>query len=388
MKIKSIEVLNDGMESEEANKLWDQIVGFAAYSFNASHSVEYTLISYICMYLKEKFPAEYYCGLLSVVEASKRSPILTEMTERGIKIMTPDINHSEDVFVPFGESAIICPFSAIKGVSETASKAIMLAREAGPFESKEDFVSRVEKRKCNSRVVGFLDDVGAFAEIEGQVPADDQSRRKDQVRLLEGLISEAVIITRNTDLSEQQGLALVQTIKDMREHVFESIGAKQSCPKPMIKDMPKMVIVLDAPSRNEEANDEMGHGAAAGFINLAMTRAGMPFKKAYVTSLYKVVKPKAGYSNEFKSEVSGFLDRELDVIRPKLIVAMGQDAAKYLIPNIPGKVADSEGRVFYDAERDCNILVGMNPNRVIYDESKQVIVDEIMAKAVAMVEDV
>ena len=68
MKIKSITSLDDGMNIDRAAMLWENIEGFAAYSFNKSHSVEYTLISWITMWLKVYYPAEFYAAAMTVIE--------------------------------------------------------------------------------------------------------------------------------------------------------------------------------------------------------------------------------------------------------------------------------------------------------------------------------
>jgi DNA polymerase-3 subunit alpha len=65
MKIKTAEILNDGMTLEGAEHLFDQIEKFAAYSFNLSHSVSYSILSYQSMWLKQRYPAEFYAASLT-----------------------------------------------------------------------------------------------------------------------------------------------------------------------------------------------------------------------------------------------------------------------------------------------------------------------------------
>ena len=47
---------HSGMSESGVNKLWDDIVKFAAYSFNKSHAAAYALISYRTAYLKRYYP--------------------------------------------------------------------------------------------------------------------------------------------------------------------------------------------------------------------------------------------------------------------------------------------------------------------------------------------
>ena len=52
-----------GYDPETSNKIYDYIVKFAAYGFNKSHSVAYSMISYQMAYLKRK----YYKYFMSVL---------------------------------------------------------------------------------------------------------------------------------------------------------------------------------------------------------------------------------------------------------------------------------------------------------------------------------
>ncbi len=45
MKIKSLNILNDGLEESVAERIWEQTEANANYQFNKSHSVEYSIIS-------------------------------------------------------------------------------------------------------------------------------------------------------------------------------------------------------------------------------------------------------------------------------------------------------------------------------------------------------
>lgn len=386
MKVKSVKVLNDGMEETAAIEFWKQIEGFAQYSFNAAHSCAYTIISYISMYLKTYYPAEYYSGLLTIEKVEKRAAILKDMSEQGISLVMPDVNHSTDCFTPIDAKTVTCPFASVKGVSNVATKAIIAARENGPFKSKEDFLNRVVKKSCNSAVVDKLDRVGAFAGIEKSQPsANDKSRLRDQVELMEGLIIDAVPITRETRITEESANELVKAISDCRAHHFCGGDEEYSIPKPTIEGSLKFVIVVDSPSRDEESQDQMGYGKGAEFIIESLEKADASMQDVYLTSLYKIVKPKAGYSTAFKAEVTQFVDMEMQALKPKLIVALGQESAKHFVPDMPGKVTDNEGRVFYDAKNDWNVLIGMNPNRIIYDANKQEVLDGIIQKAVSLI---
>ena len=55
------------MSKEDAEKLFNQILAFASYCFNRSHSAAYAFVAYQTAYLKCHYPVEYLSALLSSV---------------------------------------------------------------------------------------------------------------------------------------------------------------------------------------------------------------------------------------------------------------------------------------------------------------------------------
>jgi len=156
-----------GIAPDKAGAVFDLMAQFAGYGFNKSHSAAYAVIAYQTAYLKAHFPVEYMCALMTS-EAQDTEKIIwyiNHCREAGIAIRPPDVNESRLGFHPVGD-AIRFGLSAIKGVGESAVEAVLAAREAGPFESVDDFLSRVDLRRVNRRVVECLVKAGAFDSLE------------------------------------------------------------------------------------------------------------------------------------------------------------------------------------------------------------------------------
>lgn len=156
-----------GMSEADVDKLWDDIVKFAAYSFNKSHAAAYALISYRTAYLKKYYPVEFYAATISsaVGNPEKLAFYLEAARSEGIKILHPDINASDELFSVEerdGEKVIRVGLSGIKNVGEEALARIM---EARPYSSYQDFVNRVDLSKVNKRVCHNLIAVGCFDEL-------------------------------------------------------------------------------------------------------------------------------------------------------------------------------------------------------------------------------
>lgn len=377
-------VSKHGVTAEFAGEIFDQIEKFAGYGFNKSHASAYALISYICMYLKVYYPAEFFCGLLTILKDSDRKAVaLADMKRVGITLLPPDINDSSDVFEPLNATTILMPFTAIKGVSNNTANAITEARKTGRFTSIADLEARVEKRKCNSRHRELLDKVGAFARIEpGQLPATDHTRRRDHVELLQGLTDEAVIIDREglvlDHFTVPQLTELVQAWRDCDRCSLSGLCH----PKPWIKGPARVMMVVDGVSWKEEGADEMAHGSYINSLEQSLDQIGLSMKDVYLTSLIKSPKPEdtKKWDNKTLSECPVWLDKEIELLRPPVVVILGTLAFKHFVKDAKNGLNDHTGRVIYDRARDTNLLVGINPNAIHFDSSKQQILDEVIAK--------
>jgi DNA polymerase-3 subunit alpha len=156
-----------GMQERDIDKLWDDIVKFASYSFNKSHAAAYALISYRTAYLKMHYPVEFYAATISssVGDPDKLSFYLNAAREEGISILPPDINSSQESFNVEkidGEKVIRVGLKGIKNVGDEALKSII---ENRPYKNYQDFINKVDLSKVNKRVCHNLISVGCFDEL-------------------------------------------------------------------------------------------------------------------------------------------------------------------------------------------------------------------------------
>jgi DNA polymerase-3 subunit alpha len=147
-----------------ARQLWDDMEKSQDYSFNKSHAACYALIAYRTAWLRANHPCEYMAALISSVMNTKdRVPFyVNACNELGIEVLPPDVNESQVDFAVV-DGKIRFGLNAVKGVGETAARAIIAARaEGGPFESIWDFTERVDPSVANKRVVEALVKCGAL----------------------------------------------------------------------------------------------------------------------------------------------------------------------------------------------------------------------------------
>ncbi len=147
-----------------ANKIFDQIVKFAGYGFNKSHSAAYALISYQTAYLKAHYPVEFMASLLTSEKDNTDKVVvyINECKRMGINVLPPDINESFSNFTVVGKE-IRFGLAAIKNVGVQAIGSITETRDKEePFRSLYDFCEKVDLRVVNRRVIESLIKCGAF----------------------------------------------------------------------------------------------------------------------------------------------------------------------------------------------------------------------------------
>ncbi len=156
--------VNNGVEREKAEKIFDLIEFFSGYGFNKSHSAAYALVSYRTAYLKANYPLEFMAALLTSEfnNTDKLVEYLKDARAMGIEILPPDVNKSEYGFSVEGEK-IRFGLGGIKNVGGAAIEEILREREEnGLYQGLEDFCMRVNGKKVNRKVIEALIKAGAM----------------------------------------------------------------------------------------------------------------------------------------------------------------------------------------------------------------------------------
>lgn len=160
----------NGVKRAVAEDLFDQMVKFAEYCFNKSHSTAYAYVTYQTAYLKGNYPVEYMAALLTANsdDQDKVKKYIANCLSSGIEVEPPDINRSEVEFTPLtpGERKIIFGLSAVRNLGEGAVACILAARnKGGAFKSLADLCDRVDLRSVNSRALESLIKCGALDKL-------------------------------------------------------------------------------------------------------------------------------------------------------------------------------------------------------------------------------
>ena len=140
--------LENNVEGKTANGIWDDILKFADYGFNKSHSIAYAVLTARTAYLKAHYTAEYLSACMSnEKDMDKIKPILAECKRKGIKVVPPCINKGGIKFNAH-KGIIYYGIKAVNGIGVSILEPIISEREAnGEFDSFFDFWTRCRPNK-------------------------------------------------------------------------------------------------------------------------------------------------------------------------------------------------------------------------------------------------
>lgn len=159
-RVEFVEGASKHISERAAENLWKTFEAHAGYSFNRSHAVAYSMISYWSAWFKRYYPLEYMTALLrNEGDKDKVTDYLIEAKRLGIKVLLPNINKSQENFSIEGDG-IRFGLGNVKYISEATAKPIIAKR---PYKSLADLENaQFEKGSgINSRQVNALKVIGA-----------------------------------------------------------------------------------------------------------------------------------------------------------------------------------------------------------------------------------
>lgn len=159
---------------EGARDLWHDFEAHAGYSFNKSHAVAYSTLSYWTAWLKYHYPIEFMFALLkNEKDKDARTEYLIEAKRMNIPVRLPHVNESDIDFKIEGKG-IRFGLSAIKFVSDNIASKYIAARPFKSYKEVEEFTFG-KGNGVNSRALSSMRLIGATA-------FDDNPANQDEIR--------------------------------------------------------------------------------------------------------------------------------------------------------------------------------------------------------------
>jgi DNA polymerase-3 subunit alpha len=157
-----------------AVELWQDFEAHAGYSFNKSHAVAYSTLSYWTAWLKTHYPLEFMFAMLkNEKDKDARTEYLIEAKRMGISVRLPHINDSDADFKIEGKG-IRFGLTAIKYISDNIASKYLAGRPFKSYKELEQFTT-TKGNGVNSRALQALRVVGAAT-------FEDNPRNDDDIR--------------------------------------------------------------------------------------------------------------------------------------------------------------------------------------------------------------
>jgi error-prone DNA polymerase len=158
----------NGISAEFAERVFQQISGFAEYGFPESHAASFALIAYVTAWQKCHYPAAYICALLNAQPMGFYSiaTIIEDGKHHGVEVRPIDILRSHwDCTLESGASggwALRIGLRFVNGLGTRHRQRLETAMAAGPFRSLDDFSARTG---LDHKAVTRLAKSGAFEQL-------------------------------------------------------------------------------------------------------------------------------------------------------------------------------------------------------------------------------
>lgn len=203
-----------------AERIFEQLKGFANYGFPESHACAFALITYVSCWLKRHEPAAFACALLNSQPMGfySASSLLQDARRHGVTVRPVDVCHSHwDNTLEGGEPggtqpALRLGFRQVHGLSEAAARRIVAARLARggtepSWHAFRDVADLCHRAGLDAREAGLLAEAGALraltahrhaahwavAGVEEPTPLFVQSPQEQPVALPAPTVAQALL---------------------------------------------------------------------------------------------------------------------------------------------------------------------------------------------------
>ena len=190
---------------------------------------------------------------------------------------------------------------------------------------------------------------------------------------------KAVVQSQMSFDSEQEQLTLEERGKAL-EVLSEEITGCEKCEQ-LVKSRtrtvfgvgalnPDVCFLGEAPGADEDAQGEPFVGAAGQLLNRIITAMGMKREEVYILNVLKCRPPKNRTPLvEEANNCRSYLDRQLQLVKPKLIVALGSCAAQNLlgtkqsIGKLRGRAIEHQGTPVICTYHPAYLLPSRSPGK-------------------------
>ena len=140
-----------------------------------------------------------------------------------------------------------------------------------------------------------------------------------------------------------------------------------------------LVFIGEAPGKNEDQQGKPFVGAAGKFLNEMLEMIGLKRSDIYITNIVKYRPPSnRDPQPEEKTAFLPYLLRQLEVIKPKLVVTLGRHSMEYFLPNLKISAIHGEPKRITLADGRKQVLLPLfHPAAALYNGGmRQTLMDD------------
>ena len=170
---------------------------------------------------------------------------------------------------------------------------------------------------------------------------------------------------------------------DSLSRVAEEVSGCTKCPLSLTrtKTVPgegppnaKVVILGEGPGRNEDEQGRPFVGAAGKQLDGFLAEAGLNRSDVFITNVVKCRPPENRRPTTLESAACNpYLERQLGILKPKVLVLLGDTALKRFLPeegisSAHGKVFQRNGRVIFPTYHPAAMIYNRSLEKVTKDD--------------------
>ena len=143
---------------------------------------------------------------------------------------------------------------------------------------------------------------------------------------------------------------------------------------------PQVVFVGEGPGRNEDLQGKPFVGSGGKLLDQLLNNASLERSQVYITNIVKCRPPKnrKPKPDEVETCTSNYLEKQIELLRPKLICTLGATALEYFTGE--KKMGDNHGKLFVAKLSGLPLLATYHPASVFRNGSLRALLQDDLKK--------
>jgi error-prone DNA polymerase len=193
-------MLAKGYTPDFAQRIFEQVKGFADYGFPESHAYSFALLAYKSSWLKCHEPEAFLAAMLNSQPMGFYAPsqLVQDATRGGVVVRPPDVSFSDwdstlEADPHSQRPPVRLGLHLVGGLSEQGGRRIVAARQEAPLASVEDMALRAQLDVKDLKLLAAADALQSLAGHRRQQVWEASAQRRAPELLREAPIAEAAL---------------------------------------------------------------------------------------------------------------------------------------------------------------------------------------------------